>query len=156
MGGLSLGLQLSESKIAEGVLAGRLAPRFGSGLHPAVLLPLLRYGLGSVWSPTQSGPLSLARDGRTAGIDAVQHLGMLVGQRAGLVDVTRQGAERSSAAAAYPPASGKKAIFMCLYLWLPMKSVSLPTQIPVGRGVAPRRPRRRAGYVRGSTPAAAR
>src|SRR5690349_6841692 len=56
--GLPLGSQRSSLKIASGVPAGTeaFAPIVP---NPAELLPLLRYGLGSVVSAAQSGPPSV-------------------------------------------------------------------------------------------------
>src|SRR5436190_15987446 len=60
--GPSSGSHRSESYSASGarssVVAGIVPSLVTDGLHKALLLPELRYGLGSLWSPAQSGPSS--------------------------------------------------------------------------------------------------
>src|SRR5450631_3932411 len=103
------GSQRSLSKMPRGVDAGTVESTLATGDQVAKLLPALRYGLGSAWSPAQSGPASTAC---RVGPPALTRYRTLVAAVLGRLPArkTRPGSDETATdGRVSPPASGKNA-----------------------------------------------
>ena len=108
------GSHRSVLKIALGVVDGTVLSTFATGDQPAVLLPELRYGDGSVCVALPVRAVVDGADRRATGVDAVQHGAVRgVGEATRGVDPARQASGCDSSGSASPPASGKNASFLC-------------------------------------------